>query len=469
MKKQLVAILASVFTVTGGGVAVATIANTPENATRIALVTAIDDLFEREEIEPISNMLKKGSLEASISSVKYNDAEVFENSEISGKLYFSSSAVMLESFNYVNGNNAINGSLYLSEDLLYVEEEHFLQGAYGIELKNLADELENSIFAYGSGSKYEIPDEEIYNKLIQVLEESDSEEMGKDLEKIVKSYSKEIWKIFKDNAEFESENKEVRLNGEGESVRVVTVEIDAEAFSDMIYDLYEFILEDEQVEDFLVKYEDSFSALIDEKAEKTLAEQYVEFLEDLEPEIDSICEQIVEKENFFETITVEIVTPKFIPKLLKLTVDLGNDEVFSLDFGAEGVKKSNEINVEVMGSKISYVISENNKSEYKAKLLVNGTGVFDVSVDREDEKYVLDLSDLTVSGQLSKEGKTITITVDKILEKNDLKPATAQDVYETDLKIVINQKDKMPDAPTGYKKLSEITDEDIDKVINKIK
>lgn len=473
--KKLVITLASILLVVIAlGIGLGIYLNTPSVVALRATSKFAKDLVARNEFQTITNTLSKGSIEASMSSVKVDDEEMLDDASVSGKIYFSESqnAVMLENFNFKVDEFKLSGNVYVSNDLIYIQEDEILNDAYGVDKKNFADDFSNSIFAYDSGSDYAI-DEDLYNAIMQAYEDPQDEKMAKDSEKIVEKYTKELWKIVCKYAEFESENDKIRIDGKKKAVRVVSITIDEKAMSDITRDAIEFIVNDDSVIEFLEKYSDSLALtmyLTKMDEDTSIAELYEDMLESLEENADDICDQIEDSE--FEC-SVEMVTPKNSAKLLMLTVKNGNEKLLTLEFGDKGVKKTDKITLSSGGSSIVYEISENNKKAYESTLKVNKEKVATIKIDYQKEKFDINLGNddsdsIKIKGQISKKGKTTNISLDKIEYAEweyDYWYGTQTRVthtIETNLEITIKERDKMPKAPKDYSTIADIKEEDIE-------
>ena len=67
MKKIIAIILAAlVFVGAGTGIAFAIISNRPQNVAITAIINAVEEIAERDEVAPIYSMLKQGSLTMSV-------------------------------------------------------------------------------------------------------------------------------------------------------------------------------------------------------------------------------------------------------------------------------------------------------------------------------------------------------------------------------------------------------------------
>lgn len=482
--KKLVIVVASiVLVVVAAGVGLGIYLNTPSVLAVRAASRFADDLVARDEFKTITKTLKKGSVEASMSSLKMDDEDLLpEGFAASGKVYFSKNAYMLENLNVKADEFKISGNVYISDKLVYIQEDEILKDAYGIEFDNLAEDFSNSIFAYGSGSDFAIPDEELYDALITTLENSNDDKMVKEFEKIVKKYVKDLYKIVCEHAEFESESDKVKIDGKKQSVRVVTLKIDEKAMANIVNDVYEYLAEDDKLVEFLEKYEDAFAIVVySANMDKTIAEMYEEMIEEMGEEIDDICDDI--ESNEFN-VEVELVTPKASSKILQLNVSLDDDEMISLDVGKSGIKKSNKITISSGGVDVVYEIEENSKNAYEATLKVGKEKVASIKIDRSGDEFSVSLgasedNRVVVKGSISKSGKTTTIGVEKIEYTHEDYVydddgywsghyETVTETIKTNLEIIITESDKIPKAPTDFTTIDQIKEDDIENWVKRV-
>ena len=163
MKKIIIAAILGTACV-GGGVATGVVVNTPEYVLSTALSNAVEEFIEREDISNLIDVFEQGSIDFS-----YEDDYNFEVGE---KVYFGLKDYKLFVENaYVKDGTSTDGistsaNLYLSDEMIYVENDEYLDGAYGIKLKKLAKQFENSIFY--ENSDYSFP-EEVSEMVVDIL------------------------------------------------------------------------------------------------------------------------------------------------------------------------------------------------------------------------------------------------------------------------------------------------------------
>ncbi len=464
-----------------GGVGIAAIANQPEIVAANALKGALTDIFERQELKAINNTLTQGSVAVSVDGVKCGEEDLMDGVKVSGKVYFSEAkkAVMIEDLVIKDDEHKIQGTVYVSEDMVYISEEEIVKGAYGAKFDELADDLADSIFAYGSGSEYAIPDKEAYETIINVLECINNEKMQKDAEKVLKELEQEAFKAMKKNFEFTSENEEVRIDGNREKVRVVSIVIDGEDLSAAIEDYYDFLANDDSMIDFLETYEEEIELITDTlyggmlEEGKSLAEIYEDALDEFGDNLDDICDGLEESMDDEELI-VKVITPRNSHNLVKFEVEAAGEEIFALEIGMDGVKKTDKITVTVAKEKYVYEVEENSRKEYVGTFKADGTTV-ELKVNRENSNYTLQVQDegetmFTAKGDLISKGNTTKITVDRVtIKEYDYWSGSYEEIkYDCKISVEIDQNDKIPAAPKGYNTIADITEKDIEKWIERI-
>ena len=507
-KRKVVAIALASTVVVGAGVGagVAVYANTPENLVARSVAQVFSSITERQEIQLLANVLTKGSIQFSVGNFSaesayyeyhgenlvYSDEEAHGETilDVSGKLYFGEKAFYAEDIAVDVEGFKLNADAYISEELVYVNEADLLGGAYGFSTKNLAEQFKNSIFAYGSGSDYAIPDQETYDLILNACKSfENSKKMNKDAQKLGKYIGKEVWEIVCDNAGFEVEKTTDRIDGKKQNVRVISVVLNGENMAEIIEDVYEFLLEDEEIIEYLEKYADSFALYLNNAGVEgyTMDEYYVEVLEAYDEAIDEICREAQKSED---ELKFEITTPRASVDPISLEMYFDGESLILLDFGAKGLQKTDEIKLTIMGETASYKITQNDKNKYTAvfsyinEIEAKKYSVY-VNVDRANKTYSLKFEDVwggeldswmqistivnsyEISGDFIKDGKTLKLTAKKLEQKESYKQNNSLSERITtsncNIALTLNPSDKMPSAPKDYKSLSNITEQDMEK------
>ena len=485
MKKKIIFVAISLVIVLVSILVVVAL-NTPTNIALRSIKNLANDFSSRDEISPICETLTGGSIKVSLDSITetYNGEteDLFENSYISGKLYFSKEGMMLKDFDSMIYGNKFAGEAYLSTDEFYIQEDYILDGAYGVNILTLAKELENSIFAPDSNTSYEM-DEQTYNRLVSALNNiSEESNLKDDITNLIESTIEDVLKIITENAEIESEKRTTRIGNEKTKVRLITITIDDNAMKNILTDIYDYLYTSDNIVDFIEKYNDALIAMLGEEYDdseyNSLLEAYEELLEELEDEIDDICDDI---DDDFDTLKISIATPRMRAKLLKLEVELGNKNLFLLDCGAKGIKKTDSITIDFPDEdiKITYNVSDSN-DYYESKITIKDyDDAYEISssFDKKRGNYTVQFEEnynnsfdnkYIIKGNFSTKDETINLTIDKITNKWKSSYSESKSELKLKCNIIIDSKDEMPAKNTNYNGISSITENKLDTWIKKL-
>ena len=456
-----------------GGIATAALYYSPQATAITALVGATKDFTKRAEILPLTNMLKEGSLEYSMA--KSNDAEA--EPYASGKIFFSKDAIMYKDFVVNDADLKLAGSAYFSEDLIYVSGEHIIGGVYGVNPSKFTSDLSNSIFAADSGSKYAIEDDGMYDAIIRSGENLDLRQMNKDAEKLIETYERELWLIVCEYAEFDSNFKKVDLNGVKKKVRVITVTVDREAAANIVRDAYKYLDYDQQILDFAKIYESVFALLYgemyDDSEYGSLAEAIEQDIDNLEEDVEEFCKKIEESENF-RTLELEVVTQTFSAKLLEASFKMNGVTAMTLDLGELGMKKTDQITLSVIQDVTDdYELVYTMKQYYDRSVATLKCGeekLISVTINKVRNTFKLEAEDFILSGSIKTVDGTTTLVIDKVSETiYSTNGVASTEETQPNIRIVIRQQDEMPEAPSKYNRLQDITEQDVDRWDRKLR
>ena len=467
MKKLIIIILAAVLAGGGALAGFAIYNNQPENVATSAISEAVEDLLEREEIAPLANMLKGGSLEisAEVDPEKLG-LGLFGNDALKagGKMYFSEDAFMLEKLSVEYGDVKLSGDAYVGEDIIYVTNKDILGGTYGIIRGKMASAFKNSEFA-----ELLALDEDGAKLITQILEDYDNgkdKDLIKDLEKYIEKYLDVAVKAFKDNADFETENDTVKVNGEKINARVVEVTIDGKTIAAIADALSDELKEDDKLRDLVDEYLKPYKDVLKEEGiiEKSTKELYNDVVKGLADYADEVKKQDGD-------VIVSIVTPKMSSELVQLSVTLkeGKEktELFTLNIGKGGIKKTDCISIEMDGVKVEYQIKDNDSKKYSSELNLiyeeddEEINVCKITVDKKKESFKIvagEDGEVTLSGDFISKGKKTTISLKKISARD----VEIKDGFE--LTLVISEKDKMPKPTSKVTNIFKLDEEDIKEI-----
>ncbi|MBQ8341136.1 MAG: hypothetical protein IJY22_02010, partial [Clostridia bacterium] len=464
MKKWIAILLCAVAVLgAGGGIGLAIYSNQPQNVLLGAVTGAVEDLLERPEIEPLYDMLSGGSLAFETNKIERDGVNLISGSHLSGKLFFSPRAVMLDDLDITYKGTHLMGEIYLSDKLLYVSESEVLKGTYGGKRDELAEDFANSIFAFEATSDYAITDEALYESIYHALRMLDNGDLKKDAPRLARRVGKHLLEILYENFTFEMHPERIRLNGETVKARTVSVIADGIALANALYDIMDYLGEDEEIAEFLDEHLLAYCDMKGLSSEKTPAEHYRDYLAQLKPQVDEICRELTDSAT--KEIVVKVSTKRGSSKLLRMTVIVGENTVLHLDCGKDGIKNTNKITLRCQGEEYTFAVNESNRRSYRATLRY-GDETLSVAVNKKSESYVLSHKDegadtsLTVRGGLSKNGDKTAITIEWIAQSYvsffDRKEVTL--TTECDISLTLDQHARMPRHATEYERLSDIAE-----------
>ncbi len=467
MKKIIIALIVAAIALTLSISAFAYF-NSDEYVFSNSIADSVSEIGEREEIEPILNILKKGSIAFDVSSTEKSDFNV----SAAGKLYFSKDAIMLDGAEIKVDDKKLDLGLYLSKDQAYVENQSILNGTYGLEFNGTADDFEDSIFAYGEDGKYAIQDKEIYDAIVDILKASedqkDNKKIAKDAQGLLEKYSKKAYKLICKYGEIDSDTDKINTGDDKNvSVKEIVLTLDGEAIAEVLSELYDQARDDKDLEELIEKLSDKigeFDTAEDSDEPKTLLEAYNQYFVD--DEEDYISNAIDALEDSDAEIEITAYTSKISHTLMQVSLEYTNgtySNKFSLDFGKKGIKDTEIITFTSSSGtyeyEIVYEITENNKKEFKATLDIDEDFKIKLNIDKKNEKYKVFFGDYTLSGKYEQSGDKTTITA------SSLKDYLGEDILPFKISLTFDEKDKMPKPEENVESIFDIKESDIDKWI----
>jgi len=445
-------------------------------------------------------VLTGGSIQFSLDKLTEDNENIFGNSSIEGKIHFSEDELMLSNINLNIRGKKLSGSVYVSNDEFYINGEEILKNTYGVQISTLAKELRNSIFNPDNKTSYSL-DRQTYDAIIRALKSHDKN-LEKDAQKLIKSLTKDIYKIAINNAYISSKSSTIYLDGKTTSARLISICFQPKELAETIRDIYDYLVEDDSIEKFINKYETTIeNAIISLYGEDytaiipvSLPKIYKTALKELDEEIDNFFVEICDT---FEPITFNIATPKLKAKLLKYELKIGKETVFSFSCDKKGIKNSKSLVFEVYDTGLFYKITKDDNDRFEAYISINSSNneivKINLEIDRKKDNYSLIClatnrlyssyyndyylynDKYVIDGTWIKKGDTTTLTIDKITNKrsSDYEINNSMDyeneiIYGLNSSLIFDTKDKMPSPIKSYLKISDITETNVNNWLEKL-
>lgn len=448
-KKLMTVILALLIISTAVGIGVGIYMNRPETVMKTSIKNLVTDVFEREEFEVVSNMLESGSAEM-ITSLSVDKTKV----SLEYKEYFGlkNNETYIEKLKLSVNDFSLDGSFYMGEDYMYMSVPSIYASPVGLVRGETEKTFDDSVFAYGSDTSYELGYEvsDAIKILCRIYDGAKDKELKKDAKEILDSYVKLIMDSIGEHADIEKENGTTVVHGEDVSARVISIVIDDECIYNVMVDLHKELSEDKKIPKLIEKYgvlieeyldgtsfEDVVSEALEEENKDNIAAAVLEAYEDMLDEFEGFLEEAeeeLEEDDSFK-IYVELATKKASSNLISMNIAFKEgqlegaekQEILDIQIGKQGIKKSERVTVTVAGeTEIDFEVKQKDSNAYKSEITVSSEGdeitTLYVDIDKSEGEFEFgvkyDESSYAVTGDYSKSGKTHTFDFKDIIYDN---------------------------------------------------
>lgn len=434
MKIKLIILVIALVIAGGAGYLIADAYSDGRTVASFVLSRAALDLGARSEVKPLTNVIRHGSLELS-----YNGEDGIY---LGGKAYFSDSEIMLEGLKTNATGTDIDADVRICDDYIYLTERNILEDTYGIARGEAASDLEASIFAPDSGSKYALTDKE-YSALHSLL--SDYDKDG-DLTDYVCERLKEI---LISNAAFTTKITDEK--------RVTEVILTCDGTARVLTELYEFLSSDGRMRKLAEKI-DKIETTLTGGAEGSFIAAYDDYLAIMGGSVKSISDSL--SGNYEKLITLSLTSSKYTLALRSAALIFNGETVLTLDAGEAGLRRSDEITVSAGKKQFIYETDELDRT-VRASLRdgVTGGAIMQLSADKNSGTYTLTAGETAIGGKLDSELLKTDLTLDYI--------SSPKGYESVKLSLTVREVDVMPKA-LQFAGIDEITDADVKRWIDKI-
>lgn len=468
-KKVLIAIVATVAVVgVGCGIAAAAAGGSPvtkilkgaeetaNSAEKLPVMAAMEDLLNGGSILVKMNTegISGGFLDMDVQAKLYTDLE-------REKLAASASVAM-------DGKEFADASIWVSEKDIIVASAALLEEAYGINLKDAAENIKTSAVVELLG----IDEELLESYLVQDEETKIDEKLAKDIaadaetlaEKVIKKFAKSV----KKNAETDKRRETLDFNGDKTKVQAIEITVDGKMLAQIVYDVAEYLKESGEVEKFIDKYADYLIAnFADENAEVTKED----IIEMYQLAVEDVLEAKEDMEEEFEDAKISVVAFLKSDCLVgfEFALEDDTDEVEISVMAGPTLADMKELRIEVKegGDKqtLVYAVDVNDSKEYSAALKVRNNGKVvttgSVEWDKKEGGYKLKLETTDRWGGAETYAASGTLQEVKGTTELLVKKVTVEGIeYEPKVTVVFDKSDKLPSKPE-YTELLTMDEEDI--------
>lgn len=327
----------------------------------------------------------------------------------------------------VAGFNIFEGGLYVNDTAAAVQYDSLLGKPYGLDYTKLAECLPKSIFSPTSGSKYALP-EDYFEELMTIIKsQDDSKKLSEDASVYFAKYARLIYDSMFKEGKTETAADAVSVGSKQITTSKITLTLDGPAMGKVFETVAKEMKADDSLKQLL---KDLFTA---QQMDKSSGFQSAEeFISETWDALENYEETVQELQDSDAVLTLTFHIGKSSGTIVALMEDfqvesehmtatliLGENPVTSPEVSLTG-----EYNSEVVT--FSRKILEDSSKAYSVQFSLDAAGesaqlTFDW--DKAAGKYTLtadvpDTPSVTVKGNLTKDGDTTTMTVDKVMNQS---------------------------------------------------
>lgn len=471
-KKKIIAIVACAWLacVVLGVIINAAVMATPKNTIENAVEESFKAAKKSDDAKFIDKVLNGGSIEVSANLAKLMEnmgAEDAPNMDFAAKYYFDISAaeMALSLVASMDSESLLDALVYMSDEKFALSSEALLgKDAYGIVFKDLEKNFDNSEFGPDGEYSLGIGFEEIA-AVLKAYESASNP--PKDLEKFVDKtmdivddiYTVVIKSVLK-HAEVDKTSGTISCAGKDVKTKDLTIELNGEAVSLILADVYDYLANDKDLNKYLTKELTEFApSLVDyfygaafagiagvARLELPDAENPWDYTdgvvgyaededEDAGADIDEAdMEELIEDAKTELVESIESAVEQFYDSLEDVDIDDQVEECADAleDFKAEIVLHINKKNSQIIGVDVSAELDGNDLVDVSVVCGPDWDEITEISI-----KATVDGVKLSASYEVSENTKKVYSADIKVKQDSDTiaKISISWDKKEGDLKV----------------------------------
>ena len=447
---------------------VSAVAGSPLKRVEQALQNTLEAGAKSEAGKALEESLTAGSLSIRLGLESLTEQFLGSaiDGEVSAALYTDAknSRSALNAAAVLDGETVLDATLFAGSDALAVSSETLLpDGALGVKLTDLEQNLKKSVFSPDSGTIYAL-DEDSFEMLCRA-QDSISGKQGRELIEQSKKVLRELYDTLMGAldryAEVSADMDELDFADDTVKVRSVIMELDGEAMTGVAEELLQWAGDSDSLRGLLEQITEKDRDLL----EAAGGEDPETYTDRFYAEVDDALANL---DDLNDTLADAAATLRFgiyRKSLVRLDLELEDgDEAARLCVGiGPDVKNPSEITLQLdTGSDryaVTYTVTENSSAAYTAELKVRensdtvASGI--ISWDRKSGELRLTLSNdtdaIALGGTMTRKDKETRITIDRI--------EAGGESLDLDLSLLLRRSDSVPAVP-GFTDVLAITDED---------
>ncbi len=326
--------------------------NTISDAKRIELFDVADDVVNGGSIAVSANLDKFAKDDLTIQAKLYSDARDMESAY---EMNISE-----------DGEPVLQTRASFNQDKCVFTCPGLVDGAYGVNIKNLAKNLPGSIFDPDEETDFSLTEEQFVYFMNLRETTKNNRNLEQDISNMTAKYRQLLIEKLVKYSDVGRSSKTITAGGEKLHCTVITLSVDQEVLALAIEDLIDYADNDKELEK-LVDRIASNSSLYQDKED---------FIDEFYGQLDELGESLDELKDEEIEITLDFYITSSGRRIAQIDAELeayGDDVEISLILG-KNVAKSNEISLTARDKRsqesysIVYTVAENSSSYYEASI-----------------------------------------------------------------------------------------------------
>lgn len=349
-------------------------------------------------------------------------------------------------------------------DLAVSSTALFSKTNYGVNLKNMAKNLPNSVFNPENDSRYAIP-QELYDYLLS-YNKADYEKIEKEGKAVLEQLYAKFFTVLEKHGKVSKGSEKVSLAGKEYNTTKISVELDAKALKKVGQDMVEYLRKDKDVSQLISDWGKQMENVVQMNGGGSfdLKEQFYDSLDDLKEQI----------EDWEAEDDISLTISGFLKgdTLVQLQLDAKEDDdknTIRFTLGPDP-KNPQEITFytkdEYGKSSITYLVGTDTNALYEATITAktgsNTLGKAKISWDKKEGEFRVKLEvmgqEASLTALVKKDGKTWTIEPQKLVDFNNNSLSLKW------LSFTIKESDSFPSL-NKYTDLLTLKEEEMDELL----
>ena len=456
--------------------------NTIADAKRIELFDVADDVVNGGSVAVSANLDKLAKDDLTVQAKLYSDAQ-----NMKGAYEMTVSE---------DNDAVLQASVLYNQDRFAFTCPELVDGAYGINIKNLSKNLPGSIFDPDEETDYSLSEEryEYFMNLKDTLK--NDKNLEDDVSNMIAKYRKLAVEKLVKYSEVGRSSKTITAGGEKVPCTLITLTIDQDDLALVIQDLIEYANNDKDLEKLLYRvasngsYYDDTDEFVDEFYDALdEIEDHLEELtdEDIEMQLDfyitrsgrRIAQIDAEMEYDKDDIKMSLVLGKNVAKSKEISLtakDKKSGDAYSIVYSVkEDSSKLYEAEIEIEETSKSYTNIDYDYTENddrrpdKEERIDTDKTTIEVEWDRKSGDFKLDYEDewdeYTIKGNLLQKGDRYIFVLTNLRSDGEAVPG----VKSLELTITVDRHDRVPNVPGGFTEITKMDKREFKHLVDDIK